>query len=402
MGRSKTSGIYPSTRYPGEYEVDALYRGQRIRKCGFSSKKEAEDFLIEEKQQIQAQTTKGQRPKVLLVKAAARYIKEQAAANKSSWVNDASMLKPLLESHSSLTLDEICDEALKDFVDARRAEGLKGRTINATLELVRTICIRASTTWKFKNKVTWLDRPPQITFVDESDSRPPRPLGWAEQDDKLMPKLKPHIKKAVLFKLNSGVREKVVCNLRWKWEVRIEIRPELTISAFVIPRRYVKGRKYERVVFCNSVAQQVVDEQRGLHPTRVFCWPKPIGDGQVEYEPFEHINNTSWQNSVAEAGLGDLRVHDLRHTVGMRLRAAGVPKRTQDTILWHVSGDMGDHYAIAQIREVYDALELITRPQDSFESIDLHALIRQTRMEAFTADLPQQDLAPCKKTRKAA
>jgi hypothetical protein len=36
-----------------------------------------------------------------------------------------------------------------------------------------------------------------------------------------------------------------------------------------------------------------------------------------------------------QAGLGDLHVHDLRHTTGMRLREAAVPESTRGGILWH-------------------------------------------------------------------
>lgn len=86
----------------------------------------------------------------------------------------------------------------------------------------------------------------------------------------------------------------------------------------------------------------------------------------------------------------------------MRLRGAGVSPRTQDAILWHKSGDMTDHYAIAQLREVYNALELIARPSDEFETLDLHALIRRTQMRRLTANLPQKENATERKPRKAA
>lgn len=39
------------------------------------------------------------------------------------------------------------------------------------------------------------------------------------------------------------------------------------------------------------------------------------------------MNNTAWQRARELAGLGDLHVHDLRHTVGMRLRKAGITRR---------------------------------------------------------------------------
>ena len=76
------------------------------------------------------------------------------------------------------------------------------------------------------------------------------------------------------------------------------------------------------------------------------------------------MSNTAWQNGRRRAGkqdsyLVDLRVHDLRHTVGMRLREANVRENTIADILWHEHPSVTDHYSVAQIEELIDALELI-------------------------------------------
>jgi integrase len=56
---------------------------------------------------------------------------------------------------------------------------------------------------------------------------------------------------------------------------------------------------------------------------------------------------------------GPTCVHDLRHTVGMRLREAGVPESTVADILWHSNASMTRHYSVAQIVELHAALEKI-------------------------------------------
>jgi integrase len=48
----------------------------------------------------------------------------------------------------------------------------------------------------------------------------------------------------------------------------------------------------------------------------------------MPYQPVQKMNNTAWHNARTKAGLGDLHRHDLRHTVGMRLREAGVAEST--------------------------------------------------------------------------
>lgn len=388
MGRSKKGNIYPSKN--GTYEVDAQYRLKRIRGSGFNSHREAEDYLTAEKQRIKAETTEGSRRLVTLDEAAAKYIEEQAEKNLPSWENDASMLKPLIKSHGSLTIDKINDQELKSFIDARRKLGRKGKTINHTLGSVRAICNRAATDWHFENGMTWLEKAPTITFTSEDDKRPPRPLTWSEQE-RLLAELPEHLAAMVLFDLNTGLREDVVCSLQWDWEAQVRIDKHTMISVFVVPRDHVKGRKLERIVVCNSVAQAIIEGQRGVHAEFVFTWPKPIGKKMVRQTPMQFINNTGWQKARARAGLEDLHVHDLRHTVGKRLRLAEVTERTQDTILWHASKSMTEHYAIAQIRELYNALESVSQPGTEFETLDLHALIRRTQMQRLTKNLPSKE-----------
>jgi Phage integrase family len=161
--------------------------------------------------------------------------------------------------------------------------------------------------------------------------------------------------------MHTGVRDDVVCNLRWTWEIKV---PELGTSVFEVPREHVKGRRRPRLVVRNSVAQSVVEAQRGKHEEFVFVYRrervKNIDEAPaMPYRPIETMNNSAWQRARREAGLPDLHVHDLRHTVGMRLREASVPESTVADILWHSNPSMTRHYSMAQIVELHAALEKI-------------------------------------------
>jgi integrase len=79
----------------------------------------------------------------------------------------------------------------------------------------------------------------------------------------------------------------------------------------------------------------------------------------MPYRPIEVMNNTAWQNGRKAAGLGDLHVHDLRHTVGMRLREAGMLESTAADVLWHSVKTMTQHCSMAQIAELHAALEKV-------------------------------------------
>lgn len=132
-----------------------------------------------------------------------------------------------------------------------------------------------------------------------------------------------------LFDLNTGVRDDVVCNLQWAWEVPVR---QLDISVFIVPTRHVKGvagKKAEWVVVCNTVAQEIVKRQSGKYAAHAFCYRRertvhPQEVPAMPHRPVQTMNNCAWQTARHKAGLGDLHVHDLRHMVGLRLREADV------------------------------------------------------------------------------
>ncbi len=69
-------------------------------------------------------------------------------------------------------------------------------------------------------------------------------------------------------------------------------------------------------------------------------------------------------------------MHDLRHTVGMRLREAGVAQETIADVLWHSRGTMTAHYSVVQVRELLDALNLITDESNRMNA-NLEMLFRE-------------------------
>ena len=149
-----------------------------------------------------------------------------------------------------------------------------------------------------------------------------------------------------LFKVNTGCREQEVCGLRWDWQVQV---PELDTSVFIIPGARVKNRE-DRLVVLNRVARSVIDGVRGQHPEFVFTYRK---------RPIQCINNNGWQLARRREGLEFVRVHDLKHTFGRRLRAAGVPLETRRVLLGHTNGDITTHYSAPELEELIAAAERV-------------------------------------------
>lgn len=70
-------------------------------------------------------------------------------------------------------------------------------------------------------------------------------------------------------------------------------------------------------------------------------------------------HNKAWQKARAEAGLTEVRVHDLRHTFGMRLRSAGVSLEDRQDLLGHHAGRLTTHYSRVEIARLIECVELL-------------------------------------------
>ncbi len=149
-----------------------------------------------------------------------------------------------------------------------------------------------------------------------------------------------------MFAVNTGCRDAEICNLLWDWEVDV---PELGTSIFIIPGSRVKNGD-ERVVVLNRIARSVVEARRGQHVTNLFTF------GCV---PVKHMLNSDWKKARAIAGLDQVRVHDLKHTFGRRLRAAGVSFEDRQDLLGHRSGRIISHYSAAELSGLIEAAEKV-------------------------------------------
>lgn len=67
------------------------------------------------------------------------------------------------------------------------------------------------------------------------------------------------------------------------------------------------------------------------------------------------MKNTAFQNARRKAGLDRLRVHDLRHTLGQRLRDAGVSEEDRALLLEHAMTGLPQYYATATIARLFEA-----------------------------------------------
>ncbi len=281
----------------------------------------------------------GVRPTRSFRQAATKFLQEnQHLRSLSDYALHLRQLDPFI---GNLPLASVHMGTLRPFITARQRQGRKAKSINLALSVVRRILNLAAAEWLDEYNLTWLVTPPKIKLLPVTDARAPYPLGWDEQA-RLFQELPAHLARMALFKVNTGCRDQEVCRLRWEWEVQV---PELDTSVFLIPGAHVKNGD-ERLVVVNRIARSVIESVRGQDPVYVFAY---------RGRPLETINNTAWQKARTRAGLPQVRVHDLKHTFGRRLRAAGVSFEDRQDLLGHRSGRITTHYSAAELQNLLDA-----------------------------------------------
>ena len=154
---------------------------------------------------------------------------------------------------------------------------------------------------------------------------------------RLFRELPDYLAEMALFAVNTGCRDGEICGLRWDWEVDV---PELGTSVFIIPGSRVKNGD-DRLVVLNRVALSVVEARRGIDPTYRLHLQGPTDRSHAHLQA----------GCARETGLDlpQVRVHDLKHTFGRRLRAAGVSFEDRQDLLGHRSGRITTHYSAAEL-----------------------------------------------------
>jgi integrase len=276
---------------------------------------------------------------------ATRFLNE---ATKATIREDARNLKYLDPIIGDLPLEGVHMGSLQPFIEKRRKQGVENRTINYGLQTVRHILNLAASEWFDEQVRPRLDRAPKIKLLKEYDRKPPYPLSWEEQT-RLFNALPSYLAKLALFKVNTGCRDQDVCNLRWEWEVPV---PEMDTSVFIIPAEQVKNRQ-DRVVVLNRIARAVVQEMRGVHPVYVFSY---------RGKPLRAMLTSAWKRARVRVRLPDVRVHDLKHTFGRRLRAAGVSFEDRRDLFGHKSGRVTTHYSMPELENLIEAANRVCQP----------------------------------------
>jgi site-specific recombinase XerD len=252
MGKKATPGLYKRGKY---WHIKKTICGVNIyESTRTASLVDAELYLAKRVKEVLNYIQFGERPKKIFAEGAARYIIENK--EKPSVKDDSTHLKKLMQFIGDTELEKINNQILQPFIESRKEEGVKNKTINLALSVVRRILNLAASDWVDEQGKTWITYPAKIKMLPLDDKRKPYPISVEEQE-LLFSYLSPHLLDMCLFKVNTGTRDQEVCSLQWDWEVKI---PSLDTFVFVIPAHLVKNRR-DRLVIVNDTAKEVVNNR---------------------------------------------------------------------------------------------------------------------------------------------
>ena len=352
MGKTKTvSGL---CRRNGIWHIDKQIFGRRIRKTtGTTEKREAEAYLIHLSERYRQHELYGEPEQFTFEDAAVRYIREGTKKSLDRDIQDLEMVMPFI---GQLLLRNVHMGTLASFIEKRKKDGVKSATVNRTLTVVKLVLKHASGRYRDANGHPWLLSVPEIPCLNWHDQRKPYPISVLEEQY-LLRSLSPDLREIATFLIHTGLRARELCALEWAWE-----RCDTELSCFEIPAWQTKNGQ-EKLLVCNRVAKGIVQSRR-RNGSR-FVFPSPRGGRRSD------VKGSGWRNGrqraadcfeqetgrCAREGFRTLRVHDLRHTFGYRLRRLGIAHETRKDLLGHCNGDVTTHYSEVEVSELSRAVE---------------------------------------------
>ncbi|HEX6490806.1 MAG TPA: tyrosine-type recombinase/integrase [Gaiellaceae bacterium] len=278
------------------------------------------------------------RERVDLAEAGARYLERLALLGRrpSTLADYESILRVhLVPFFGGRSLEGIGPEQVEAYVGLKLQQGRAVKTVLNQLRLLHGIFAFAERRgWAGRNPVKLVEKPraaqgtePDVRFLDEAELEA---LLAAVPDDRLGATERAIYLAAAL----SGLRRGELLALRWRdvdWQAGlIRVRRSYTRGQFGPP----KSRRGSRAV--PLAARLAAELERHYRRSQfradedlVFCHPQL---GSV-YDPAKLRKR--FCAAVERAGLRPVRFHDLRHTFGTRMAAAGAPLRALQEWLGH-------------------------------------------------------------------
>jgi|ETNmetMinimDraft_32_1059908.scaffolds.fasta_scaffold38020_2 integrase len=343
MAKSK-GGLQERGRY---WHADTSYLGVAIRgstRC--ASYREAVKWLDGKKRQIYNQEVNGIQPESSKTwqEAVDAYVTEKIRNNPKKMRNITCRLNALLPYlPKKMLIRNICNDSFIEYREDCRARGMKGSSINRSIEVVRAVLNYVAT--KGASHSRWLAVSPKFVMESRADKETRYVLSY-EEEDRLYAELPGHLERMARFMAHTLLRPIEICQLQWSWLREV---PGIGL-VFLIPGSKHKNEQPKAVVL-NSAAEAIINSFKHRRIGTVFTY---LGRG------ITRMNGRAWNKAVKRAGLEEFHVvpYCVRHTGCTRLEHLAVSERVSKRIMGHKMGDIThDTYSRTTLEPLKIALE---------------------------------------------
>lgn len=291
--------------------------GRRHRKSTGTDDKELAKALAAKWQQERFMELHfGALPEVPFCDALLRYAKERKRQNAKTYEQSLKYrLQFLLDRFGKLNLSQITASRLQDHAEERLATK-KGETVQRELSTIRAILNKE----RREGRLVFVPPFPRIR-------KEPGRCRWlnVKEEQRLLAASAKHLRPLIAFALDTGGRRSELLELDWQ-NVDIE---QCRIT-------FVKTKNGEnRTIRLTTRAKTILEELGPKEFGPVFTY-----GGKAMKEV-----TSSFKRARNEAGLEDVRFHDLRHTFASRLVQQGVSLYEAMHLTGHKSVSMIQRYA---------------------------------------------------------
>lgn len=262
----------------------------------------------------------GKVPEVPFAEALLRYAKAQKRDHPRSFERSTRYrLKHLQGRFKGFTLADMTLKAVQDYMD-ERLETVSLATAQKDVSILRAI-LRAILNRAFREDL--MQKAPRLPKFKTLKPR----CRWLtlKEEKRLLAASPRHLKPIVRFAVDTGGRLSEILRLDWR---------DVDLANRRVCFRQTKNGDDRTVRLCER-AQATLAEIGAKDSGPVFIFRgRPIKSVQ-----------TAFEKARTNAGLEDVRFHDLRHTFASRLVQAGVPLYDVMHLMGHKSLDMVQRYA---------------------------------------------------------
>lgn len=234
------------------------------------------------------------------------HLGKKKTAETMSWTG-----KAVLKSFGTLRPDQITIDDCRNYLADRTADGRKIGTVHTELGHLRSAL-------KWAHKTGHIDRVPHIELPPKPDNDV-RPLSDGDVQKIIDGCSAFHVRLAVILLLTTGARVGAILDRTWD---------KIDFQRGVIDLRERDGvtRKGRAVVPMNRMSRAALQT---AHSARQTEWV-------VEYNG-KNVGSikTGYSNALRRAGLSGINIHQIRHTVAVKMLAAGQPIEAVSQYLGH-------------------------------------------------------------------